>query len=151
MITYLPPTSPDYDRIINEELARIRDYSYIKDPAKRSEMEKNNPLYKNPIHNNAEIESFEIAVQSRMLSEKLNYITALDEYKNHLEEQKAELEEQITQKKKEISDKKVDFSLTKKFYDDFQKLVNSKYHFIQTAVDNIFRSKDSDTPDKEEE
>lgn len=40
MITYLPPTPPDYDRIINEELARIRDYSYIKDPAKRSEMEK---------------------------------------------------------------------------------------------------------------
>lgn len=144
MITYLPPTPPDFDRIINEELAKIRDYSYIQDSHTRTELEKTNPLYKNTIHNNAEIESFETAVQARLLVEKENYLYHLEEYKRKLEAQKADIEEKIEKKKKELSQKENDFNLAKKFYEDFQKLVNSKIHLIQQTAKEIITQKDKE-------
>lgn len=144
MQIFSAPIPPNYDKIINDELIKIREYSFIPDKRTRNKLEKNNPLYNNPAHNNAEIEAFEAAVNSRLLIEKEKYYLELDEYKKFLLEKKEELNKEINNIDIEIEEKRQDFNLAKGFYDNFQSLVNSKFAFINKAVKELFSSKNSD-------
>lgn len=145
-----PFDSPDYDKIIREELAKIRDYSLVENEKVRLKLERNNPIYKNPAHNNAEVEAFEAAVNSRLLNEKEIYFSKLDEYKRKLEERRDEIDKLLKEKEKEVVEKKEEFNLAKKFYDNFQNLINSKFSFIHNEVKEILRSQNSKSESEKE-
>lgn len=140
MAVPMPPSPPDYDKIIEEELVRIRDYSWIQNNRKRIELEKENPLYKNPAHNNAMVESFEASVKSRLLTAKESYFYELDDYQRKLQQYLKKIEEELSEKQKMAEETKNEFETAKKFYDDFQSLVHEKFKYIHTTVSKVLDS-----------
>lgn len=137
----MPPSPPDYDKIIEDELAKIREYSWIKDKRKRMELEKNNPLYKNPAYNNAMVEFFEASTKSKLLTAKESYFYELNDYQRKLNLHLQKIEEQLTQKRKMLQETKNEYETAKNFYDNFQSIVHEKFHYIHKTVSKILDSK----------
>lgn len=140
-----PPTPPDYEKIIVEELVKIRDYSWVKNSKKRVKLERKNPIYKNPAYNNAMVETFAANAESRLLAAKENYFYELDAYKGRLEKRLQEIEVELDDKRKKAVEVRKEFATAKEFYDGFQNLVHKKFQYIYETVKQLLNS------DKEEE
>lgn len=147
MILYIPPTPPNYDKIIEEELEKIRDYSWMQDSKERALLHKENPLYKNPAYNNAVVESFEASVKARLLAAKDDYIRELNDYNNKLKQLLSDTDSEISRNKKEAVAIEEDFETVKHFYDDFQGLVRNKFKYIYNLVKQVLNS-DQNQEDK---
>jgi hypothetical protein len=93
----IPPSVPDYDEVIADELARIGDFSWIKDKKERKKREKESTPFRNLGYNDAEVEAFEATILSKLKSLYEDYDMELDQYKIDLERYNSELAKNITQ------------------------------------------------------
>lgn len=146
----LPPKPPDYDKIIEEELAKIGGLSLKQEQNKKIDNQWYLTPYKNPAYNDALVEAFEAIVQSKLDDACKKYTRELELYEANLKKYKCLLEEKITQKKAQHDITITDFETAKEFYDKFHLLVNKKFNYIYNTFLKLLDNEKNSEVESEE-
>lgn len=138
------PVSPDYDKIIQEELEKIGDFSWRKNPKERKKLQREWVPYKNPVHNAAKVDSFSATVLLKIEEAYTHYLSELDEYEIALNQYCEELQKTVEEKEKKLEETKTEFATVKTFYNNFQDLVNRKFQYISKIIKKYFNIESSE-------
>ncbi len=143
------PTPPNYNEIIEEELAKIHDDSFAKKIRKLLVNNRKEIYYINSAYNDARVESFVASTIARMDAEYSIYCMNLDKYKFDLEKYNSKIEKQITEYENQRTLVEKDFDTAKEFYDRFQNLVSRKVTFLNKLLNKILNV-DGESKNKKE-
>lgn len=143
------PTPPNYNEIIEEELAKIHDDSLAKKIRKLLMNNRKKIYYINSGYNDARVESFIASAMTRMDTEYSIYCKKLDKYEIDLRKYNSGISDQITEYETQREFVIVDFDTAKDFYNKFQNLVSRKVSFLNQLLNKILKINDDESENTE--
>lgn len=143
------PIPPNYNEIIEEELAKIHDDSFAKKIRKLLMNNRRKIYYINSAYNDARVESFVASTMARMDTEYSIYCMNLDKYAIDLKKYNSNINDEITEYQTQREFVIADFNTAKDFYDKFQNLVSRKVSFLNQLLNKILKISDDNSENAE--